>query len=91
MAAFHLPWFPVRLLMRTRLDAEEKIRHYRGPLLQSHGDCDTIVPYELGRRLFEAAGEPKRFLTIEGCDHNTLRDRRYYAQVRQFIEELPAR
>ena len=55
VAARHLPWLPVRLLMHTRLDARAKIAAYHGPLLQSHGDPDSIVPIELGRRLFEAA------------------------------------
>jgi fermentation-respiration switch protein FrsA (DUF1100 family) len=30
------------------------------------------VPFELGVRLFEAAGEPKRFLRVEGAHHNDV-------------------
>lgn len=88
VAAYHFPWVPVRLLMRTRLDALAKIREYRGPLLQSHGDQDTIVPYDLGRRLFEAAHEPKQFITFPGGDHNDLRDVDYYEKLGEFIAGL---
>jgi fermentation-respiration switch protein FrsA (DUF1100 family) len=89
VGAYHYPWLPVRWLMRTRLDAAGKIGRFHGPLLQSHGDADTIVPIRFGRRLFEAANEPKQFLTLPGLDHNDLRDRAYYETLRQFVEGLP--
>lgn len=91
VAAYHFPWLPVRLLMQTRLDATEKIASYTGPLFQSHGDCDTIVPYEYGRRLFDAAklAQPKEFLTIPGCNHNDLHSRAYYLTLRDFLAKIP--
>ena len=88
VAAYHYPWLPVRLVMRTRLDAVGKIAAYHGPLLQSHGDADTIVPYELGRRLFEAAGEPKKFITFPDLDHNDPQPLEYYEVLREFLDEL---
>ncbi|MGH3561321.1 MAG: alpha/beta hydrolase, partial [Mycobacterium sp.] len=36
------------------------------------GDRDTLVPPELSRRLYDAAGEPKRFLLVPDSDHNSL-------------------
>ena len=89
VAAHHYPWFPVRYVLRTRFDSLAKIPRYRGPLLQSHGDADTIVPYALGRQLFEAANEPKRFLTIPGGDHNDPLGRAYYDELIDFLDELP--
>ncbi len=64
VAAYHYHWLPVRLLMRTQFDSLAKIAAYHGPLLASHGTGDTIVPYALGRRLFQAANEPKQFVDI---------------------------
>jgi fermentation-respiration switch protein FrsA (DUF1100 family) len=52
LAAYHYPWAPVRLLMRSRFDSAAKIRDFHGPLLQFHGDSDRIVPFGLGQRLF---------------------------------------
>jgi len=43
-----------------------------GPKLFIHSPQDEVVPYELGRRLYEAAGEPKRFLDIPGASHNDM-------------------
>jgi hypothetical protein len=88
VGAYHYPWFPVRLLVRTRLDSLAKIQRYHGPLLQSHGDADTIVPFKFGRRLFDAANEPKQWITVPGADHNDLRTRQYYEKVGQFVAGL---
>lgn len=70
VGALSFPFLPVRLLMRNRLDSLSKITAYRGPLLICHGDVDSIIPCELGRRLFAAANEPKQFVQLPGIDHN---------------------
>jgi hypothetical protein len=88
VAAVHYPWAPVRRLLRTRFNSLEKIPRFAGPLLQSHGDADEVVPYELGRRLFEAAVGPKQFVTIPGGDHNGPPDARYLAALDSFLESL---
>ena len=89
VAAHHYPWAPVRLLMKTQFDSAAKIRQYHGPLFQSHGDRDSIVPLESGRRLFDAANEPKQFLLIEGGDHNDSPPPGYYEKLRAFLENAP--
>ena len=90
VAAARVPLVPAKLLMRTRLDSAAKIGRYDGPLLQSHGDADTVVPYKLGRRLFEAANGPKRFLTLPGADHNDPPPEDYYETLAAFLDGLDA-
>ncbi len=58
------------LLFKTRYDSLKKIGQVRSRLLILHGDADEVVPYEHGRRLFEAAPQPKAFYTIHGAHHN---------------------
>jgi fermentation-respiration switch protein FrsA (DUF1100 family) len=89
VAAYHFPWLPVRWLMRNRLDSLSKIGNYRGPLLMCHGRPDTIVPYELGRRLFEAANEPKHWIGLPGHNHNDPLPSTYFEQLKQFLAGLP--
>ncbi|MHC4405269.1 MAG: alpha/beta hydrolase [Planctomycetota bacterium] len=91
LAAHHYPWLPVRWLLRTRLDSASKIADYGGPLLQSHGDADTIVPFRFGRRLFEAAHEPKTFITIPSCGHNDPQTHEYYAALIRLLDEVNRR
>jgi uncharacterized protein len=88
VAAYHFPWLPVHLAMRTRLDSAAKIGDYHGPLLQSHGDIDGIVPLRYGQRLYEAANEPKKFLLYSDHDHNDPMPQAYYDELRSFLENL---
>jgi len=88
VAAYHYPWLPVRMLLRTRLNSIDTIRQYHGPLLQSHGQHDTIVPYAYGQKLFEAANSPKQFISYPGDDHNDARPTSYYDKVGKFLREV---
>jgi hypothetical protein len=83
-----LPWLPVRTLMRTQFNSLAKIRSYRGPLLQSHGTADRLIPFAMGRQLFAAANEPKQFIAIPGGDHNDPQTEEYYAALREFLGRL---
>lgn len=88
VAANHYPVVPVRYLMRTRLPAIDLIDRYHGPLLQSHAGNDSVIPIELGRRLFAAAHEPKQFLVLDGQDHNDLLTSDYWQTLDRFLDDL---
>ncbi|MFZ1936829.1 MAG: alpha/beta hydrolase [Thermoguttaceae bacterium] len=83
------PLLPVRLLMQTRLNSEKKIANYHGPLLQSHGTADRLIPYAIGRRLFDAANQPKQFVPIANGDHNDPQDEEYYQALSVFLDTYP--
>ncbi len=75
--------------MRNRLNSLAKIGRYHGPLLHSHGDADRMIPYEHGQRLFEAANEPKQFVTITGAGHNDPETPEYHQTLDAFLAQLP--
>jgi len=52
------------VLVREPYSAEESIAGYAKPILVIHSRDDEVVPFEMGRRLFEAANDPKVFLEI---------------------------
>ena len=82
------PFLPVRWLVRFRYDNLAKIRRIRCPVLVMHSPEDEIVPYAMGRRLFEAAPEPKRFLETRG-DHNegfVISGEGYREGLRKFLQ-----
>jgi fermentation-respiration switch protein FrsA (DUF1100 family) len=54
----------------SRFDAQGKIKSIRIPKLIIHSLNDEIVPYQLGKKLYEAAAWPKEFLQIYG-GHNS--------------------
>jgi fermentation-respiration switch protein FrsA (DUF1100 family) len=93
MAARHFPFVP-RPLVRTRMDSLAKIPTVQGPKLFIHSPQDEVVPYELGRRLFEAAGEPKRFLEIPGASHNdtdVVGGHQYFEAIGSFLAQCRQR
>lgn len=90
MAARHYPFIP-RFLIRTRMDSLSRISRVTCPKLFIHGQHDEIVPYALGRHLFEAAPAPKRFLEVPGAMHNDVYlvgGDAYLAGLRSFLAEL---
>jgi fermentation-respiration switch protein FrsA (DUF1100 family) len=83
---------PVGPLIRTRYDTLSKVKRLRRPLLVVHGEHDEIVPLSQGRRVFQAASEPKRFYVIRGARHNDTYDTggdAYWGVLREFLESLP--
>ena len=70
VAGAHYPWLPVGKLLMDRYPSLQRIPALQAPLLVIAGDEDDIVPWSLSRRLYEAAPEPKEFLTVPGVGHN---------------------
>lgn len=48
----------------------DKIPRVQCPVLVMHGQEDEIIPLAHGRKLFDAAPDPKRFLWVPGAGHN---------------------
>jgi fermentation-respiration switch protein FrsA (DUF1100 family) len=63
------PYMPVRLFARFRYSTLTYLKRVHCPVMLIHSKDDELVPLEFGRRLFEAAQEPKQFVEIAG-GHN---------------------
>jgi fermentation-respiration switch protein FrsA (DUF1100 family) len=85
------PFLPVHLFMHTKLNSIDKIRTLTIPILLIHGAHDSIIPIGLGRKLFNAANEPKDFYEIPNADHNDtffMGGDDYFARVDRFAESI---
>ena len=69
IAALRYPYFPIRWLMKDPLDSVSKVRNVKAPLLVIHGQIDGYIPIEFGRKLFDAAKEPKTFIAVKDAGH----------------------
>jgi uncharacterized protein len=76
-------------LVTTELDSASKIPSFTGPLLQTHGDSDEVVPFAQGQRLFRVANEPKRFVAVAGGGHNDGPSPEYLDALDRFLASLP--
>jgi uncharacterized protein len=92
MAAVILPFLP-RALLHTKMDSVSKLDRVRCQKLFIHSRADEVVPYELGRRLYEAAPEPKEFYEVQGSPHNStyiVGGKPYLEALRRFMESCRA-
>ena len=87
MAQVRVPYYPSRYLVHNRMDNEAKIGHIHCPVLISHGTADSVVPFRQGERLYAAAGEPKRFVRIEGHGHGPPNTAEFFETVKTFLTE----
>ncbi len=62
-------WLPLSGLITQRFEAADKVARIGSPLLVVHGSEDATIKPELGRKLFDAAQEPKAFVLVEGGSH----------------------
>jgi fermentation-respiration switch protein FrsA (DUF1100 family) len=62
-------YLPTKFLCKYKYNALDAIRKVQCPVLIVHSQEDRIVPFRHGRKLFDAANDPKVFLEISGS-HN---------------------
>jgi len=84
MARLRFPSLPFDRLLTYRLDTLDRVRRVRVPVLVVHGTEDHVVPFTMGRRLYEAATSPKRFLPLAGADHGEV----FGAEVLRAMQRL---
>lgn len=82
------PWLPVRLLLKDNFAPMAYIHRVHAPVLIIHGDRDTIVPLAHGKRLFDAANEPKRLAALPGIGHNDMPVETIVREMMEFGESL---
>ncbi|MBN2643763.1 MAG: alpha/beta hydrolase [Victivallales bacterium] len=69
----------------------KRLKNINIPLLIYHGKMDKIIPFKHGKRLYEAAREPKTFVPVDGAGHNDLMlqaGELYWNALRKFTEGL---
>jgi|UniRef100_A0A7C5AMP4 fermentation-respiration switch protein FrsA (DUF1100 family) len=85
-APFLSDWRP-----KVPYDNVGKIGQVRVPVMVIHGAQDEVIPVDMGRRVFEAAPEPKELYIIPGAHHNDTYEvggSAYFARLRAFLERF---
>ena len=76
-----------------RFSTLDALQEFSKPVLVMHGNHDRIVPFGVGRALFDRLSGPKRFAVIEGGDHNDAfasDNRAYWDPILEFVSGLRA-
>ncbi|MBL7198047.1 MAG: alpha/beta hydrolase [Candidatus Omnitrophica bacterium] len=69
MAKKLFPYLPIKWIITIKYDALTKIKNIPIPKLIIHSQDDEIIPFRLGKKLFDAAVQPKEFYQMRG-GHN---------------------
>jgi fermentation-respiration switch protein FrsA (DUF1100 family) len=90
MGARLYPWLPVRLVANNVFSNRDRIVAFRSPLVIAHGRNDELIPFEMGKDLFDAASEPKRFIELDGGHRDGfLNTPRAWTEVSEFWKQHP--
>ncbi len=81
---------PVSSLAGKAFDNIGKIENVSCPILVIHGNKDKVIPFDMGKRIFNKAKSKKRFIKIEGANHNNLTTKfkkSYWPAIYDFIKQ----
>ena len=89
LSAGMYPWVPVKRLMRNRFDSVARLSDYGGPLIQLHGDADTLIPIESGRNLFQSIPSTNKvWIEMNGIGHNDSMPPSAKAKLKEAVTRL---
>lgn len=83
------PFIP-GLLYKTKYDSLSKVLDVSCPILVFHSHGDEVVPYDLGKRLFEAAPEPKQFIDLRGGHNDAflISEELFVREINSFLDRI---
>ncbi|MBN1788820.1 MAG: alpha/beta fold hydrolase [Sedimentisphaerales bacterium] len=90
IARRYYPYMPVKLFSKFSFNAVDYVKKVHYPVLCLHSKGDEIVSYKFGRKVYDAANEPKKFIEIFGS-HNSgyiHSGHVYYEGIRDWLESL---
>jgi len=82
------PFLPVKILLKDKYKSDEKIKNIKSPILVMHGKVDKIVPFYMGKKMFELANEPKYSYFSDYDNHMMNFDKKLLKTLRDFIYSL---
>ena len=84
----YYPIFPVSFLLKDRYESINKIKKIYFPVLVMHGKKDSIVPFEMGKKIYTSANSPKFYYFPEYDDHMIDYNKLLIEKLKSFIESL---
>ena len=82
------PYLPVRLLLKDKYESDKKIKNINSPILIMHGKVDNIVPFHMGKKMYELANVPKYSYFSDYDDHMMEYNQNLLLELKNFITSL---
>ena len=82
------PYIPVGLLLKDRYENDKKIKNINIPVLVMHGEEDQIVPFKMGKKIYEIANQPKYSYFTKNDNHMMEYDEKLVFALSSFMQSL---
>ena len=82
------PYIPVNFLLKDKFKSNAKIQNINSPVLIMHGEADQIVPFAMGKKIFEIANEPKFSYFTKHDNHMMEYDENLIKVLNSFLKSL---
>ena len=82
------PIFPIRFLLKDKYESDKKIKNIKSPILIMHGEVDKIVPFWMGKKMYDLAEEPKYYYFSKYDDHMMEYNDELLSELKKFINSL---
>ena len=87
-AKIFYPYIPVSLLLKDKFENKNKIKNVTFPVLIMHGEMDQIVPFFMGKKIYEIANEPKYSYFTKHDNHMMEYDENLIKVLNSFLKSL---
>jgi len=81
-------YLPVKFLLKDKYESNKKIKNIKSPILIMHGKVDNLVPFYMGKKIYELANEPKYSYFSEYDDHMMEFNEELINNLKKFISSL---
>ncbi len=88
MGKKYYSFFPVSFLLKDKYESVKKIQNIYFPVLVMHGKKDKIVPFKMGKKIYNSANLPKYHYFSEYDDHMMDFNESLIKELKLFIEGL---
>ena len=82
------PYIPVNLLLKDKFENYKKVKNINSPILIMHGEVDQIVPFSMGKKIYELANNPKYSYFTKYDNHMMEYDEKLILALKLFLESL---
>jgi fermentation-respiration switch protein FrsA (DUF1100 family) len=82
------PYIPINLLLKDKFENFKKVKNINTPILVMHGEVDQIVPFSMGKKIYEIANNPKYSYFTKYDNHMMEYDENLVLALKSFFNSL---
>ena len=82
------PFLPISVLQKDKYNSLKKLSMIKSPILVLHGKSDKLVPFYMGKKIYDAANEPKYYYFPEFDNHMMTYDQDMLKTLSNFVNEI---